>query len=155
MPLSIVPKDMRGADYASFTEVEHYSRGGTGHSLDTLTKHEGYLSEIYSQGADDIMSAAKTASQEKVLGAIKRTGQKWEVSVGEREQRAPVCAHPPTRPLREFSPEVTSTRSRAHPPAHACSENCPPPTLNFANCRQRCRKGKSWTRFHDKNAKPA
>ena len=82
MPISILPDDM-----ASFTDVEHYSRGGAGHSLDTLTRHEGYLSEIYSQGADDIMSAAKTSSQEEVLGAIKRTGQKWEVRTREEKTR--------------------------------------------------------------------
>lgn len=122
MPLSIVPKDMRGSNSASFTEVEHYSRGGAGHSLDTLTRHEGYLSEIYSQGADDILSAAKTSSQEEVLGAIKRTGQKWEVREGDidRKQRAlllvavvPTCFGP-TESLRLNHVDNLHTRALLH-----------------------------------------
>ena len=97
--ISILPEDMRGSNNATFTDVEHYSRGGAGHSLDTLTRHEGYLSEIYSQGANDIMSAAQTSSQQEVLGAIKRTGRKWEVRVreGRGQGQALLSVHLPKR----------------------------------------------------------
>lgn len=66
-----------------FTEVVDRARftKGAGQSLERLTVHEGHLTEIYSQGASDILNAANTSDPDEVYSALKRTGQKWEVSV--------------------------------------------------------------------------
>ena len=46
--------------------------------MEQLTRHEGQLADIYSAGANDILNAAQTYDKDEVLGALKRTGQRWE-----------------------------------------------------------------------------